>query len=601
LQQNAFNMLINNIINSVVLAFPDFQKPFHLRTDASEVGCGAVLYQKDHNGRELPISFISRSLSKAERNYHAAERECLCIIWALKKYEHYLDGIPFHLETDNRALIWLNSMRDVNSKFVRWALKIQDFQPIIVHCPGKYNVVADALSRAPTGEVEDEDAKQVMDPPITHSLLTFSLPFSTTINLDSIRAAQQDDSEVQALLTDLPPDLTINDNILFKKTKTGALLPYIPSSMRNEVLKYFHDSPHSGHMGYRKTINRLLRRVFWIRMQKDIYDYVRSCNRCQNVKNPMSRPHGMLQPVKVHGPWDMIAIDLVGPLPKTRYGKEHILVIVDHFSKWVELFPIKDTKAQTIIPVLEKEIFCRWGSPKSMLSDNATYFRGKDFQNMCKVWGIHHKFTTPYHPSGNICERVNRNIRAILSSYIESNQKKWDEYLHTTALALRTAISDTTGFSPSMLNLGRELMLPLDRNIENEYDGFESRVLYQTELTKKLASIYQKAIANIEKSQEQQSRYYNLRHKKFDAKVGDFVLIRTHVISSKIKQITKKFSDRWYGPFKVIRIITPVTFELGKIGTNESVGTQNAANLKLYFDKPSSLSFVDPDNANALR
>ena len=109
-------------------------------------------------------------------------------------------------------------------------------------------------------------------------------------------------------------------------------------------------------------------------------------------------------------------------------------MVVDHFSKWVELFALPDCKADRVCSLLEKEIFCRWGSPKSILSDNATNFRGNSLAKLCKSWNIIHKFTTSYHPQCNIAERINRNIRSMLSLYIAKNYANWDEYLHSTEL-----------------------------------------------------------------------------------------------------------------------------------------------------------------------
>jgi hypothetical protein len=193
----------------------------------------------------------------------------------------------------------------------------------------------------------------------------------------------------------------------------------------------------------------------------------------------------------------MLALDLMGPLPRSKNGKTMLLVVVDHFTKWVELFALRDAKADRICEILESEIFSRWGSPKSILSDNATNFRGNVFAKMCKSWGIHHKFATPYHPQCNLTERINRSVKNVIISYVHSNHKKWDEYLSSTALALRTAVSDTTGFSPCLLNLGREIALPFDRNLENFSDDFESRIDYQSELVKNLAIWYDKAVSNI--------------------------------------------------------------------------------------------------------
>jgi hypothetical protein len=435
-QSQSFEKLKHIICNSVTLAFPDFKKPFILRTDASDYGLGAVLAQTSHDGHERPIAFASRSLSKCERNYHATEKECLAIVWALKKFEHYLDGQEFILETDNRALVWLDKMRDINSKFMRWSLKIQDFQPCIIHCPGRLNMVADALSRNTVGESEDEEVKEVMFPPTNGPILTLLSSSISSITLDRIRQEQMHDDEFAYLRSDLPHDFAIFDDIVYKISKTGIKLPVIPSSLRGEILSYFHELPHSGHGGFRKTFSRISRRVFWTGMQEDVFSFIRSCRTCQVCKNPSTKPQGNLQSNKVYGPWDMLALDLMGPLPRSKNGKTMLVVVVDHFTKWVELFALRDAKADRICEILESEIFSRWGSPKSILSDNATNFRGNVFAKMFKSWGIHHKFTTPYHPQCNLTERINRNVKNVIISYVHSNHKKWDEYLSSTALAL---------------------------------------------------------------------------------------------------------------------------------------------------------------------
>jgi hypothetical protein len=362
-QSQSFEKLKEIICSSVTLAFPDFKKPFILRTDASDYGLGAVLAQTSHDGHERPIAFASRSLSKCERNYHATEKECLAIVWALKKFEHYLDGQEFILETDNRALVWLDKMRDINSKFMRWSLKIQDFQPCIIHCPGRLNMVADALSRNTVGESEDEEVKEVMYPPTNGPILTLLTSSISSITVDRIRQEQLHDNEFAYLRADLPHDFAIFEDIVYKISKTGIKLPVIPLSLRGEILSYFHELPHSGHGGFRKTFNRISRRVFWTGMREDVFSFIRSCRTCQVCKNPSTKPQGNLQSNKVYGPWDMLALDLMGPLPRSKNGKTMLLVVVDHFTKWVELFALRDAKADRICEILESEIFSRWGSP----------------------------------------------------------------------------------------------------------------------------------------------------------------------------------------------------------------------------------------------
>jgi len=594
-QQLAFETLKNNIVNACTLIFPDFTKPFTLRTDASDAGLGAVLSQMSTDGNELPIAFASRSLTDTERPYHATEKECLAIVWALKKFEQYLDGQTFNLETDNRALTWLHSMKDVNSKFMRWALKIQDFQPNIKHLPGRINVVADALSRAPTGSPEEETDKDYMYPPTAPNCLALLSSLTPDLNISDIASEQNKDNEVQALVTKLPPNFVLHENILYK-SHNGLRLPYIPKSLRHVVLQYFHDAPHSGHFGARKTIRRIVKRVFWFGMQEDIYTYIRSCHTCQSHKNPNSKPSGQLQSVIKNGPWDMLAIDLMGPLPATASRKTQLLVIVDHFSKWVELFALKDGKADQVRKVLESQIFCRWGAPSSLLSDNATNFRGKAFRDMCKGWGIKHKFTSSYHPQGNITERVNRNIRTMLASYITTRHNKWDEHLAELGLALRTCISDTTGFSPAFLNLGREIRLPFDRVIESTSDSFISRSEYKTELIKRLDHALECAKRSFQKSHTEQKKYYDRRHKAVIFQLNDKVLLRTHYLSNANKKFARKLAPRWIGPYIVSEIVSPVSYKLRALDSDNEIGTHNIKNLKPYFDRPNIHdSFVNDD------
>ena len=357
--------------------------------------------------------------------------------------------------------------------------------------------------------------------------------------------------------------------------------------MRLEVLEYFHDHPHSGHMGYRKTLKRLCSRVYWFQIQSDIFSYVKTCATCQACKNPTTKSQGELKSISTNRPWDNLAVDLMIPLPTTRNSNAHLLVVVDHFSKWVELFAIKNAQASTVCAVLQNEIFCRWGTPRSLLSDNATYFRSKTFQNMCNVWGVKHKFTTPYHPQVNIVERVNRNIRAILSSYVATKHNKWDSNLPAVALALRTAVSDSTGLSPAFLNFGREISLPFDRAISEQADGVHSRSQYKADIIEKLASMYTKARSNIERSQVVQKRNYDKRHKKVRLEIGDLVLLRTHYLSDKVKKFTKKLAYRWSGPYLISKVPSNLTYELSSLDKSRIIGVYNVQHIKRYFDRPS--------------
>uniref|UniRef100_A0A1X7SIY1 Reverse transcriptase RNase H-like domain-containing protein n=1 Tax=Amphimedon queenslandica TaxID=400682 RepID=A0A1X7SIY1_AMPQE len=146
----AFITLKELLCRAPVLNSPDFNRPFILQTDASDRGVGAVLSQLDDSGQEHPVAYFSKKLLPREEKYSTIEKECLAIKLGVKAFQVYLLGKQFQIQTDHRALVWLNNMKDKTSRLTRWSLALQPFDFTIVHRVGKANVNADALSRAPS-------------------------------------------------------------------------------------------------------------------------------------------------------------------------------------------------------------------------------------------------------------------------------------------------------------------------------------------------------------------------------------------------------------------------------------------------------------------
>ena len=139
-----------------ILYSPNFTKPFILQTDASDRGTGAVLSQKDDEGHDHPVAYYSRKFLPREERYSTIEKECLAIKLAAQAFRVYLLGRPFEIQTDHRSLVWLDRLKDSNSRLTRWSLALQPFQFTVTHRSGKANGNADALSRAATTTVLPE-------------------------------------------------------------------------------------------------------------------------------------------------------------------------------------------------------------------------------------------------------------------------------------------------------------------------------------------------------------------------------------------------------------------------------------------------------------
>ena len=140
------------LIQAPVLSYPDFTKPFTIYTDASGIGLGAVLSQ-EQEGKERVISYASRSLNSAEKNYTVTDQECLAVVWAIKHFQHYLGMKPFEIVTDHSALKWLQTCKMPKGRRARWIMELQQYTFTIKHRPGKVNSNADALSRIPEEEI----------------------------------------------------------------------------------------------------------------------------------------------------------------------------------------------------------------------------------------------------------------------------------------------------------------------------------------------------------------------------------------------------------------------------------------------------------------
>jgi len=234
----------------------------------------------------------------------------------------------------------------------------------------------------------------------------------------------------------------------------NLLVPVLPKSLITKVLQQFHDAPESGHMGSKKTKNAIKERFFWPNMNKEIHEYVKTCKKCQEFKVERLKPKGLLGSIPVsEAVFETIFIDFIGPLPTSQFKRnKHCLVFIDQLSNWVELFPMSTAVARKVPEVLEDQIFCRFGAPKVIISDNGSHFCNNIMKKLCKQWSVRHAKVYSYHPSPNRAERTNQDLVRMIATYLNDAHGLWDVNIQKFALVLRTMINDTRKVSPALLN-----------------------------------------------------------------------------------------------------------------------------------------------------
>ena len=235
---------------------------------------------------------------------------------------------------------------------------------------------------------------------------------------------------------------------------TDQSLIVVPSRLREKVMKAAHDQ--AGHFGVKKSKQLIQGCFYWPAMGQDISKHCKSCSIClkYNYKKTRREP---LHPLPVIAtPWERIAIDIVGKMPRTRRGNVYILTIMDFATRYMEAIPLRRVDAKTTCNAL-LEVFARYGVPKELLSDNGSNFIAGITESLMKMLGVYHIKSSPFHPATNgMLERSHQVLKKTVDK-LGATVKNWDEYLPQTLMALRTAPHAALGMTPFHLLFGRLL------------------------------------------------------------------------------------------------------------------------------------------------
>ena len=264
--------------------------------------------------------------------------------------------------------------------------------------------------------------------------------------------------------------LEVKDGVLMRRWESDDgkeinLKTVLPWSFRPTILRHLHSSLTAAHLGVNKLLHKVQRRYYWVGLAADVRSWVRRCTTCAQLKNPPKKSRAPLQQYVVGAPMERVAMDILGPLPKTDRGNVYVLVVGDYFTKWIEAYPLPNQEAETVAKVFVEEFVCRYGVPKELHSDQGRNFESVLMKEVCKLLGINKTRTCPLHPRGDgYIERFNRTLISMVASLLEPerNQRDWDERLPYAMLAYRSAVQESVGETPAMMMMGREIMLPVD-------------------------------------------------------------------------------------------------------------------------------------------
>ena len=461
-QKHAFNELKRRPSSADNLGYFDKDATTLIIADASPVGLGVILIQ-EQQGRKRVFSYASKSLSAVKRRYSETEKEALTVVWACERFHVYLYGIEFTLYTDHKPLETIYSSRSKPcARIERCILRLQPYKFQVKYLPGEQNI-ADPLSRLlhANGQAESSSAHKVSDEFVRFVAATATPQAMTTCEIEEASLEDREFVELRQYIKDgnwkgdqhkqyIPVcgKLCVVGKLILRGTRI-----IIPSKLIPRVLSLAHE----GHPGIVSLKQRLRSKVWWPGIDREAETFCKTCHGCQLVSSP-ANPEPIKSTSLSSGPWQDLAIDLLGPLPLG----ESVLVIIDYFSRYHGVEIMRSSTSEKVVECLEK-IFTTHGLPQSLQSDNGPKFRPEVFERYSEDNSIEHRKTTPLWPQANgEVERQNKSLLKRMK-IAQAQGKEWKKEVRKYLVAYRSTPHTTTGVSPAELLFGRKMRIKLPK------------------------------------------------------------------------------------------------------------------------------------------
>lgn len=529
-QRLAFEELKEKLCCDPVLKIFDPQMETELHADACKYGYAAILMQKDPNDGSLhPVHYMSRKTNEAQQNCSSYELEALAVVEGVKKFRKYLIGIPFKIITDCEAFQKTLMKKDVSAKVARWVMFLQDFEYTIVHRKGDKMQHVDSLSR--------------------------NVLFVNTELHARIKKAQEEDEELKILREILQEktykDYYLENGIVYRGLEKKLVLPEL---MDLEIIRRTHGVGHFG----KKKIKDIIEKDYYIKgLDSKIEKVISSCVPCILASRKLGKKEGFLNPIdKGDLPLETLHCDHLGPFDTTKKMYNYILTVIDAYTKFVWIYPVKSLTSKETVEKLklhQKD----FGNPSRIITDRGTAFTGAEFQEYCQEEDIQHIKIATGIPRGNgQVERMNQIIISVLSKMCIEEPAHWYKYVSKLQRIINSSYQRSIGTSPFELMTGTKIKQKEDIKIvelleeENRKDFIEKREQLRKE-----------AKAQILKIQEENRGTFNKRRKGAHIyKEGDLVAIQRTQFGNALK-----LKQKFFGPYKVLKEIGRDRYEVEKI------------------------------------
>ncbi len=343
-------------------------------------------------------------------------------------------------------------------------------------------------------------------------------------------------------------------------TRHGAL--YVPEGrIRTWIIEEVHARLVTAHPGRDKTKKLLAAHYYWPGMTTSVARYLQNCRTCRRTHEFRDKKPGLLQPLPIPDrPWQHISVDFKS-LPKDRKGFDNLFVAVCRLSKRSVSIPChKTATAQDAARMFYEHPWRIFGTPESVTSDRGPQFISAFFEELCKLMGVKQKLSTANHPQTNgSTEIINQYIQLRLRPFINHYQDNWSELIPALDLAQATVPHETTGLSPSQVELGYQPRMAYDwANRTKELDNRPVKEVVSREEAQALATRTHEAVKfaqdNIRQAQERQRKQANKNRREPDFKVDDYVYLSKDNLRV-VERPSSGLDTQNAGPFKILEKI----------------------------------------------